>query len=146
MAAAYCDVAVPLPLHETFTYKIPARLNTQVCAGCRVAVPFGSRKLVGVVTALLDVPRVTGPLKEVEALLDVEPVLPASLLALGHWVSEYTRRRRAKWSAPCFRCTMSSRCASGPACDRSEVNAWLTSNSEANAAKTRRPSTKSCIC
>ena len=89
MAAAYCDVAVPLPLHETFTYKIPARLNAQVCAGCRVAVPFGSRKLVGVVTALLDVPRVTGPLKEVEELLDVEPVLPASLLALGRWVSEY---------------------------------------------------------
>ncbi len=89
MAAAYCDVAVPLPLHETFTYKIPVRLNAQVCAGCRVAVPFGSRKLVGVVTVLLDTPRVTGPLKEVEALLDAEPVLPASLLALGRWVSEY---------------------------------------------------------
>ena len=88
-AAAYCDVAVPLPLPETFTYHIPAELAGQVCVGGRVVVPFRQRQLLGVVTALVEQPRVEGRLKDVLEVVDTEPLLPAALRELARWVTEY---------------------------------------------------------
>ncbi len=88
-AAAYCDVAVPVPLHETFTYRVPPEFAGQVCVGGRVLVPFRQRKLVGVVTALAEAPRVRGPLKEVLEVLDSEPLVPPKLQELARWLVEY---------------------------------------------------------
>src|SRR3972149_4826088 len=70
---AYCDVAVPVPLHDTFTYRIPLALAGQVAVGGRVVVPFRQRKLVGVVTAVAEAPRVAGPLKDVPEVRDAGP-------------------------------------------------------------------------
>ena len=44
----YCDVSLPVPLDQPFTYALPETLRHRVKAGCRVLVPFGSRKLTGV--------------------------------------------------------------------------------------------------
>jgi primosomal protein N' (replication factor Y) len=88
-AAAYCEVAVPLPLPTTFTYRVPAELAARVCVGGRVVVPFRERKLVGVVTALAAEPRVAKHLKEILEVVDDEPLLPGPLLELGGWVSDY---------------------------------------------------------
>lgn len=88
-APAYCDVAVPVPLPDTFTYRIPPALAGQVAVGGRVLVPFRQRKLVGVVTALAAEPRVGGPLKDVLEALDAEPLLPAPLQELARWVADY---------------------------------------------------------
>ncbi len=52
MAAAYCEVALPLPLRSTFTYAVPAWLVEVVVPGSRVVVPFRNRALVGVVFGL----------------------------------------------------------------------------------------------
>ena len=86
---AYCDVAVPVPLHDTFTYRIPLALAGQVAVGGRVVVPFRQRKLVGVVTAVAEAPRVAGPLKDVHEVLDAEPLLSPALQELARWVAEY---------------------------------------------------------
>ena len=56
--------------------------------GCRVLVPFGTRKLTGVVLKLSDEPP-AGPAREVLRLLDEEPVLDTELLSLGQWISQY---------------------------------------------------------
>jgi len=56
--------------------------------GCRILVPFGSRKLTGVVLATHSQPP-TGPTKEALRLLDEEPALDQSLLDLGRWISTY---------------------------------------------------------
>ena len=88
MAAAYCDVAVPVPLHETFTYRIPPELRERICVGGRVVVPFGRRKLVGVVTAVSSEPRHRRALKDVKEVIDDEPVLPSVLQDLGRWMTE----------------------------------------------------------
>jgi len=56
--------------------------------GCRVLVPFGSRKLTGVVLATHSQPP-TGPTKEALRLLDEEPALDEGLLDLGRWISSY---------------------------------------------------------
>src|SRR3990170_2493544 len=88
-AAAYCDVAVQVPLHETFTYRIPPALAGQVCVGVRVVVPFRQRKVVGLVRALTSEPRHADGLKEILEVVDSEPLLPPALEELARWVTEY---------------------------------------------------------
>src|SRR5579871_634985 len=84
----YCDVSLPVPLDQSFTYRLPETLRHRVQPGCRVLVPFGTRKLTGVVVRVSDQPP-EGPLKEVFRLVDEEPVLDAELLSLGGWISQY---------------------------------------------------------
>ena len=45
----YIDVSLPVPLDQPFTYALPETLRHRVQAGCRMLVPFGSRKLTGVI-------------------------------------------------------------------------------------------------
>ena len=45
-------VAVPLPLHSTYTFKVSETLSRFVKRGIRVLVPFQGRQLVGYVTEL----------------------------------------------------------------------------------------------
>jgi primosomal protein N' (replication factor Y) (superfamily II helicase) len=84
----YCDVSLPVPLDRLFTYELPRTLRRRVRAGCRVWVPFGSRKLTGVVLRTHDA-RPSQDAREVLRLLDAEPVLDDELLHLGQWIAEY---------------------------------------------------------
>ncbi len=84
----YIDVSLPVPLDQQFTYSLPLTLEHRAKPGCRILVPFGSRKLTGVVLAVHDTPP-DAPVKEALRLLDEEPVLDAELLKLGRWISAY---------------------------------------------------------
>ncbi len=84
----YCDVSLPVPLDQAFTYSLPETLNHRVKPGCRVLVPFGNRKLTGVVLSVDDNPP-GGPTREVLRLLDEVPVLDSELIALGRWIAAY---------------------------------------------------------
>ncbi len=84
----YCDVSLPVPIDQAFTYRLPLTLRHRVKPGCRVLVPFGARRLTGVVLTCHETP------PEVEArealrLLDEEPVLDESLLGLARWLASY---------------------------------------------------------
>ncbi len=82
----FCDVAVPVPLHAVFTYKL--RPEGVPVLGGRVIVPFRNEKMIGVVTRLHDdPPPVTAKL--VEAVLDAEAILAPQLLELATWMSQY---------------------------------------------------------
>jgi primosomal protein N' (replication factor Y) (superfamily II helicase) len=84
----YCDVSLPVPLDHAFTYQLPETMQHRVQPGCRLLVPFGSRKLTGMVLALhSETPE--GPVREALRLLDEEPVLNAELLSLGRWIAQY---------------------------------------------------------
>jgi len=84
----YCDVSVPVPLDRPFTYELPLTLRDRAQAGARVLVPFGNRKLIGMVLRCHDeAPSVAT--KEVFRLLDEEPVLDLALLNLGRWIASY---------------------------------------------------------
>jgi primosomal protein N' (replication factor Y) (superfamily II helicase) len=84
----YCDVSLPVPLDQPFTYLLPETLRHRVKTGCRVLVPFGKRTVAGVVLRThSDAPASTP--REALRLLDEEPVLDASLLKLGRWIAEY---------------------------------------------------------
>jgi primosomal protein N' (replication factor Y) len=86
--AQYCDVSLPVPLDRLFTYEVPLTLRQLVQIGCRVWVPFGSRKLTGVIVRTHN-DRATQDVREVLRLLDAEPVLDGELLHLGHWIAKY---------------------------------------------------------
>lgn len=84
----FCDVALPVPLDRLFTYEIPSALNSRAHPGCRALVPFGPRKLTGVILSTHSIAPdyATRPL---ERLMDQDPVLDRELLALAHWIAEY---------------------------------------------------------
>jgi primosomal protein N' (replication factor Y) (superfamily II helicase) len=88
MLHLYCDVSLPVPLDQPFTYLLPETLRLRVQTGCRVLVPFGQRTVAGVVLRVHNEPPPTEP-REVLRLLDEEPVLDAGLLKLGRWIAEY---------------------------------------------------------
>ncbi len=84
----YIDVSLPVPLDRPFTYRLPETLRHRVQPGCRVIVPFGPRKLTGVVLRAHNDPP-TVATKDALRLLDPEPILEEKLLALGQWVASY---------------------------------------------------------
>lgn len=77
-----------MPLDQAFTYSLPLTLQHRVQPGARLLVPFGTRKLIGVVLKVHDDP-VEVPVKDALRLIDIEPVLDAELVALGKWISGY---------------------------------------------------------
>jgi len=84
----FVAVAVPTPLRNLFHYSLPA--NERVAIGARVRVPFGSRKLVGVVTEINSQPGID--LAKVRPVLEVLGSggnLPESILRLCRWASDY---------------------------------------------------------
>ena len=89
--ARFCDVSLPVPLDQAFTYSLPLTLQHRVQAGARVLVPFGTRKMIGVVLRVHDEPiqGLVGSIKDALRLIDAEPVLDGELIALGKWISGY---------------------------------------------------------
>jgi len=84
----YCEVAVPVPLDQLFTYKLDRGISTE--PGARVLVPFRERRLIGIVTELHDrAPAFAA--KNVLELLDESgtPALTEELVRLGRWISVY---------------------------------------------------------
>src|ERR1035437_825592 len=84
----FCDVSVPAPLDQPFTYALPETLRHRARPGCRILVPFGPRKLTGVILRVHDEPPSMAA-REALRLIDSEPVLDAELLALGRWIAGY---------------------------------------------------------
>jgi primosomal protein N' (replication factor Y) len=84
----YCDVSLPVPLDQPFTYSLPETLRHRVQPGSRLLVPFGTRKLTGVIVRCHDDPPEVAT-RDALRLLDAEPVLDSELLALGRWISSY---------------------------------------------------------
>ena len=84
----YCDVSLPVPLDQPFTYSLPETLRHRVRPGSRILVPFGPRKLTGVILRCHD-ERPGVAARDALRLLDSEPVLSDELLALGRWIAGY---------------------------------------------------------
>ena len=87
-ACLYCDVSLPVPLDQPFTYSVPEALRRRIQPGCRVTVSFGKRRLTGVVLRCHnETPEFQ--LKPVLRLVDPAPVLEEKLLELGRWIADY---------------------------------------------------------
>jgi primosomal protein N' (replication factor Y) len=89
----FLEVALPLPLQQTFYYRCQLPEFNQIQLGQRVLVPFKNRKLTGfVINKHAQLPSDCPPdasLKEVLSFLDRTPLLSSELLRLSQWVSDY---------------------------------------------------------
>src|ERR1019366_4177002 len=84
----YCDVSLPVPMDQPFTYALPETLRHRARPGSRIMAPFGTRRLRGVILRCHDEPPPMAA-REALRLIDSEPVLDAELLALGRWIAGY---------------------------------------------------------
>jgi primosomal protein N' (replication factor Y) len=83
-------VAVPVPLLQVFDYLPPADAAAIPLAGCRVSVPFGRGRRVGIIVDIAqdsNLPRER--LKAVLGILDRQPLLTPELLDTLRWTARY---------------------------------------------------------
>lgn len=85
----YADVILPLPLQGTFTYKLPSDCAATLQVGCRVLVPFGTRKTYTAVVVRLHDETPPYPTKLISEVLDAEPSVLPGQLRLWEWIAGY---------------------------------------------------------
>jgi primosomal protein N' (replication factor Y) len=93
------QVAISVPMPQLFDYKIDmldvsnaavAASDDDALIGCRVLVPFGPRKCVGIVLRVgVESEYEITKIKSVLKVLDSSPVCSEQMLQLGKWMSEY---------------------------------------------------------
>jgi len=83
-------IALDAPLRRLFDYLPPASLLREPRPGVRVRVPFGRQRLVGVLLEIAEHSEVpVDNLRPALEILDDEPVLDGSLLAVMRWAADY---------------------------------------------------------
>jgi primosomal protein N' (replication factor Y) len=83
----YCDVALPVPLDQTFTYAVN---GVAPVAGARVLAPFSGQILMGVVVRVHDDRPAEGfEIKSIQQVLDDAALLPDELMKLASWIAAY---------------------------------------------------------
>lgn len=87
----FADVILPVPLDNRFTYRVPLAFQVQIKTGIRVIVQFGKRKYYSALVSRLhtEMPEGDYDLKDIEAILDPEPVIGKNQLALWDWIAGY---------------------------------------------------------
>ena len=88
----FADVAVPVAVRQTFTYRLPGDMALRAQLGCRVLVPFGKKLLTAFIVDLNENPQTEvdeSDIRDVEELLDETPIITAEILELTRWVADY---------------------------------------------------------
>lgn len=86
----FAEIAIPAPIHTTFTYQVPD--GQALLPGMRVLVPFRRRRTVGVCMSLTHrrPERIKEEnIREVAQVLDEHPSIGKSVLSLIRWISIY---------------------------------------------------------
>ena len=81
-------VSLEIALRKEFDYSIPAELAGQIDVGSRVQVPFGPRKILGVVTAVAEESGHAN-LKPILKVIGAQTLVTAKVLKLARWLGEY---------------------------------------------------------
>ncbi len=90
----YAEVALPLHVARTFTYRLPLALGAEAQVGSRLLVPLGRKLVTGYIVALADTldPSIEideAEIKDAEELLDGEPLLTTDVLEITRWIADY---------------------------------------------------------
>ena len=80
----YYDIAIPIPIRETFTYQS----NEILKSGSRVAVKFRNKDIVGYVVKQLD-NKPDFSTTEISEMLDSEPIFKSSDMQIILWLADY---------------------------------------------------------
>jgi len=87
----FADVILPLPLAQHFTYRVPRAFQVQIKTGVRVIVQFGQRKFFSALVYKLHEKEPSGEfeIKDIEAILDEEPIIGEKQLQIWEWIANY---------------------------------------------------------
>jgi primosomal protein N' (replication factor Y) len=88
-APRFVQIALPLPLFQSFTYAVEEGLANPVAIGSRVVVPLRTGKEVGVCIGISDVSPLKRKPKAVLESPDANPAISPSLLELCKWMADY---------------------------------------------------------
>ena len=81
-------VSLEIALRQEFDYAIPPEFAGKVDVGSRVQVPFGARKILGVVTAVAEESGHAN-LKSILKVIGAQTLVTAKVLKLARWIGEY---------------------------------------------------------
>ncbi len=81
-------VSLEIALRREFDYAIPPELASKVDVGSRVQVPFGARKILGVVTAVAEESG-HAKLKPILKVIGAQTLVTPKVLKLARWIGEY---------------------------------------------------------
>jgi primosomal protein N' (replication factor Y) len=125
MSARILGVAVDAPLRRLFDYLPPRDPDAgPPRPGCRVWVPFGRRKVVGVVVEVRDSSDLPlAQLKAATAVIDAEPVIDAGLLQLLRWSADYYRHPIGEVMAAALPVALREGAAAGATTERWQLSA-----------------------
>jgi primosomal protein N' (replication factor Y) (superfamily II helicase) len=88
----FAEVAVPVLVRQTFSYRLSPIMADRARPGSRVIVQFGKRLLTGFIVAIYQEPSTQvseADIKDVEELVDESPVITAEILELTRWMADY---------------------------------------------------------
>lgn len=90
----YVEVAIPLGVMQSFTYRMPPELRSNVSLGSRVVIPFGRQQITGYIVGLHQSADsatrvIEGDIRDVTEVIDPAPLLSPAVLELTRWVSDY---------------------------------------------------------
>lgn len=87
----FVDVILPLPLNQTFTYGVPVGFQSKMKKGIRVIVQFGQRKFLSALVHRIHDQKPKGDyeIKNIEAILDEEPIVDEKQVRLWEWIAKY---------------------------------------------------------
>lgn len=87
----FADVVLPLPLDYRFTYRVPSVFQPRIKTGVRVIVQFGKRKFFSALVYHLHQNQPDGEfeIKDIDAILDEEPIIGVRQLQLWEWLANY---------------------------------------------------------
>jgi len=88
----FAEVAVPVYVRQTFTYRLPGDMASRAQLGCRALVPFGKKFLTAFIVDVhegLQSDVDESDIKDIEELLDESPIITPEILELTRWVSDY---------------------------------------------------------
>jgi len=90
--SAFAEVAMPLHVFQTFTYRLNPALSAQAEVGARIVVPLGRKLVTGYIVSLtggLSANLAEIEIKDAHSLVDLEPVCSPEILQLARWVADY---------------------------------------------------------
>ncbi|MDZ7716844.1 MAG: primosomal protein N' [Balneolaceae bacterium] len=85
---SYADIIFDRAVRQVFTYAIPDELQGDIKCGIRVWVPFQRRKAIGVVVNIHS-NKPDFNTRNIQKLLDKEPILSDELLQLTEWMHRF---------------------------------------------------------
>ena len=86
----YADVAIPVPLQDSYTYSVPREMEQEVYVGSLVNVCFGkSKTYIGMVVRLHSVKPQGFEIKPIKEVVCPSPVATQRQMEFWQWISHY---------------------------------------------------------